>query len=317
MRPTVPRRRTAPLKSRGPLERARASSGGTFTDNGDGTYTYVMAIDVDNVTTPLVVTYEPTRTHRVAMQLSGNVSNAFLDFRPDTLAVTETRDVSDDASCNECHLKLGLHGGDRIQVDYCVTCHNPGSTDANSGNTVDFKVMIHKIHAGEHGPDVQAGGEYAIWGFGNSKHDYSTVDYPQDLRNCTKCHETGTATPDGDNWKDVPSTAACTSCHEAPDPADYPTFPNLTPVEIEEAHEILAQVAAAAFEYNIISIAGTNPGETPSVTFSVTDPTNADAPYDILTDPAFTAGRRCQPAGHPDRLGDHGLHQYRQRQHAG
>ena len=272
-------------------ERARASSGGTFTDNADGSYTYVMAIDVNNVTTPLAVAYEPARTHRVAMQVSDNVANAIFDFLPGGGGITETRDVSANSSCNECHIQLGFHGGDRIQVDYCVTCHNPGSTDANSGNTVDFSVMIHKIHAGEDGPDVQAGGEYAIWGFNNTKHDYSAVVYPQDLRNCTKCHDgADAATPDGDNWKDVPSTAACTSCHEAPDPADYPTFPNLTPAEIEETHEIPAQAAAAAFEYNIISIAGTNPGETPSVTFSVTDPTNADAPYDILTDPAFTAG---------------------------
>ena len=53
----------------GTAERASAG-GGAFTDNGDGTYTYVMAIDVTSVTTPLAVTYEPTRTHRVAMQLS-------------------------------------------------------------------------------------------------------------------------------------------------------------------------------------------------------------------------------------------------------
>jgi hypothetical protein len=267
-------------------ERASDASG-VFTDNLDGTYTYVMAIRVNSV----AVSFEPTRTHRVAMQLTGNVANAFFDFRPDTVDVTETRDVSDNASCNECHLKLGLHGGDRIQVEYCVTCHNPGSTDANSGNTVDFKVMIHKIHAGEEGPEVQAGGEYAIWGFQNSKNDYSKVVYPQDLRNCTKCHDgADAATPDGDNWKEVPSTAACTSCHEAPDPADFPTFPDLTPDEIKEAHEIPSVAAAAAFKYNIISIAGTNPGETPSVTFSVTDQTPAHTPYDILNDPAFTAG---------------------------
>ena len=59
-----------------------STAGGTFTDNGDGTYTYVMSIDINNVTSPLAVTYEPTRTHRVAMQLSDNVSNAIFDFVP-------------------------------------------------------------------------------------------------------------------------------------------------------------------------------------------------------------------------------------------
>ncbi len=270
-------------------ERASAA-GGTFTDNGDGTYTYVMSIDINNITSPLAVTYEPARTHRAAMQVSDNVTNAFLDFLPGGGAITETRDVADVASCNECHIKLGLHGGERNIVEYCVTCHNPGTTDAHSGNVVDFKVMIHKIHAGEDGPEVQAGGEYAIWGFSNNKHDYSTVVFPQDLRNCTKCHDGADATtPDGDNWKTNPSSAACTACHDAPDAAEYPTFPNLTATEIENAHEIKSQTAAAAFEYNIISITNTNPGDTPSVTFSVTDPTNGDMAYDILNDAPFTA----------------------------
>ena len=71
----------------------------------------------------------------------------------------------------------------------------------------------------------------------NSEHDYSDVLYPQDVENCLKCHNgNDPATPDGDNWKNVPSEAACTSCHEAPDPVEYPTFPNLTADEIEAAH---------------------------------------------------------------------------------
>jgi OmcA/MtrC family decaheme c-type cytochrome len=272
----------------GTAERA-STDGGTFTDNGDGTYEYVMSIDINNITSPLAVTYEPTRTHRVAMQVSDNVANAVFDFVPNGDPVSETRDIAENASCNECHIKLGLHGGDRIQVAYCVTCHNPGSTDANSGNEVDFKVMLHKIHAGEGGPEVQDGGEYAIWGFRDSKHDYSTVVFPQDLRNCTKCHDgADAATADGDNWKNMPSTAACTACHDAPDADEYPSFPNLTATEIETAHEIPAQVAAAAFEFNIISITDTDPGDTPSVTFSITDPTNGDLAYDILNDAPFT-----------------------------
>lgn len=273
-----------------------------FDDNGDGTYSYQLSFDITTVTNPLTgapITYDASMTHRIAMQLTDNVANAFVNFVPNALptlnTTNATRDIVTNASCNDCHLKLGLHGGDRIQTAYCVTCHNPGSTDANSGNTVDFKVMIHKIHAGEASPEVEAGGEYAIWGFNNSKNDYSTVVYPQDLRNCTKCHEDSAATPDGDNWKNVPSEAACTSCHEAPDPADYPNFPNLTADEIETAHEIPAQVAAAKFKYNIESITDQigdsqlDPGDFVKVTFSVTDPTLGDLAYNILTDPQFTA----------------------------
>jgi OmcA/MtrC family decaheme c-type cytochrome len=266
----------------------RATSG-SFNDNGDGTYTYVMNVDVDSVTTPLAVTYDNTLTHRVAMQVTGNDANAYFDFVPNGDPITETRNIAVTQTCNECHIKLGMHGGDRIQVQYCDTCHNPGTTDANSGNIVDLKVMIHKIHAGEDGPDVAATGEYAIWGYNDSKNDYSTVAFPQDLRNCTTCHTASSTTADGDNWKDVPSTEACTSCHEAPDAIEYPTFPNLTAMEIENAHEIPAQTASAAFEYNIISVANTDPGDYPSVTFSVTDPTNSDAAYDILADDPFTS----------------------------
>lgn len=267
------------------------ASAGTFTDNEDGSYTYVMDLDIDDVTTPLAVTYDDTLTHRVAIQISDNAANPFYDFVPNGDPITETRDMADtDATCNDCHIKLGLHGGGRIQMEYCVTCHNPGTTDANSGHTVDLKVMIHKIHAGEDGPDVADSGEYAIWGFNDGKNDYSTVVFPQDLRNCTSCHDgSDTATPDGDNWKDVPSTAACTSCHEAPDATEFPTFPNLTANEIEEAHEILSKTAAATFEYTLVSIENTDPGDFPSVTFSVTDPSNGDAAYDILADDPFTS----------------------------
>jgi OmcA/MtrC family decaheme c-type cytochrome len=42
-----------------------------------------------------------------------------------------------------------------------------------------------------------------------------------------------------------------------------------------------------AFQYNIIGITNTAPGERPTVTYSVTDPTRGNVPYDILTHPAF------------------------------
>ena len=218
-------------------ERA-STEGGVFTDNGDGTYSYKFSFNFRAVTDPLAVAYEPSLTHRIAMQVSDNATNATYDFIPNNMNATpDTRSIVANIRCSECHEKFGLHGGDRVAVDYCVTCHNSGSGDANSGNTVDFTVMIHKIHAGADGPEVEAGGEYAIWGFRNTKHDYSTVVFPQDTLNCRKCHDgADPETPDGDNWKNVPSEAACTSCHEAPDPVQYPNFPDLTAAQIETAH---------------------------------------------------------------------------------
>ncbi|MGE5841716.1 MAG: OmcA/MtrC family decaheme c-type cytochrome [Deltaproteobacteria bacterium] len=301
-----------------------------LTDNLNGTYTYRFSFDMNTVTLPTPpapagtpINYDRAATHRIAMQLSTNVGNAFVDFIPASLpslvvpaGANANRKIAVNASCDECHLKLGLHGGDRITVEYCVTCHNPGSTDANTGNTVDFKVMIHKIHYGAELPSVQAGGEYAIFGNNNNKNDYTTVLFPQDVRsnNCSKCHTAAdAATPQGDNWKDFPTMEACGSCHDrtsfvAPPPAGFTLHtggaqannlgcadchaPAGDPLAVQDEHVIPEQAAAGKFQFNIVNITNTAPGQFPVVTFSVTDPTNANAPYDILTDPEFRA-----PAG--------------------
>src|SRR4029453_4765668 len=55
-------------------------------------------------------------------------------------------------------------------------------------------------------------GEYAIWGYGNSKAEWWDVGFPPGIPNCTKCH-TGTLA-NVDNWKEVPSRDACGSCHD-------------------------------------------------------------------------------------------------------
>lgn len=304
-------------------ERA-STSGGVFTDNGDGSYSYQFSFAITSVTDPAVVAYEPSLPHRVAMQVSGNVDNAFLDFVPSGGSLSNTRSIVVNAACNDCHLKLGLHGGDRINLAYCVTCHNPGSTDANSGNTVDFKVMVHKIHMGENLPSVETlGQEYAIWGFGNNKHDYSEVVFPAGVRfpglgdagnTCAKCHQSGDAA-DSDDWNMVPTLEACSSCHDTisfTDPpadgytlhsggvqADNSRCANCHPATggaagIIDSHVIPARVAGQNFEYNIVGVTdaqggSVDPGDFVTVRFSVTDPMNADASYDILAHPAFTS----------------------------
>jgi OmcA/MtrC family decaheme c-type cytochrome len=304
---------------------ATRENGGTLDDHDDGTYTYTFETDIANVTDPLAVPYEPALTHRVAIQTRGDLPpvNELYTFRPSDGATEGlfTRDIVKTENCNECHNQLEAHD-ERIETAYCVTCHNPGSADANSGNTVDFKVMIHKIHRGAELPSVEAGGEYAIWGFNDTKHDFSDVEFPQDIRNCTKCHDgSDPDTPQGNNWQDFPSMAACGSCHDDisfdidgsgcfPDPDAVTCTPeaeqghpggivtdnsecitchaeNRVAGSVAESHAIPEKLAAEHFEYNLIDVSG---GDTPAITFSITDPTNGDAPYDITSDPAFTTG---------------------------
>jgi OmcA/MtrC family decaheme c-type cytochrome len=195
--------------------------------NADGYYTYTFRTDITNPANTRGVVFEPNRTHRVAIQLSyvnaaGETIrvNPYYDFTVDAsgksvpVDASATRKMADVASCNSCHDKLQLHGGGRVDVQYCVMCHNPGTTDANSGNSLNMSTMVHKIHAGRllH----SQGEDYTIWGYGNSKHDYSEVGFPQDLRNCSKCHTAALATtPQGDNWKSKPSREACLTCHQS------------------------------------------------------------------------------------------------------
>lgn len=194
----------------------------TLVNLGGGEYSYAFTaagVTTTNFATPIA--FDATATNRVGIQIQNGglkAANIVYDFVPAGGTPTVTRNIVTTEACLECHGTRDLFGfhnsSARKEVEYCVTCHNPGSIDPNSGNTVDMANMIHKIHAGKDLPSVQAGGSYIIWGNQGSKHDYSEVGYPQDLRNCTKCHTASTVTPDGDNWKTRPSRNACGACHD-------------------------------------------------------------------------------------------------------
>jgi OmcA/MtrC family decaheme c-type cytochrome len=286
------------------------TSAGTLTRNDDGSYTYRFKTDITDPAQTMGVGYQPALTHRVAMQveLEGRhgrtiVSNPYFDFVPAGGEVTTNKRVVHKDACNECHHELALHGGGRIETEYCVVCHNPGTVDANSGNGMNFSPMIHKIHMGE-----ELSRPYIIWGFRDSEHDYSTVVYPQDHRNCTKCHSAEREeTPEGDNWKLRPTKVSCTACHEAVDFANHPRegevqadnsrcaqchvpFSSTLDFAIENAHVNPVDVLAGQFRYNILALRYDPGTRRITVDFSVTDPTNANQPYDIQNHPAFTAG---------------------------
>lgn len=184
--------------------------------NGAFRYKFATALPLD---------YDKAASHQVGGQFrrlfgaNGVVypANAVLPFRPDGGKAVLTRDVVDTETCNECHTRLSLHGDIRRDIQLCILCHTPQSTDAQSGNTVDMAVMTHKIHMGAELPSVLGGDPYQIIGFGNTVHDYSTVHFPpapQDVRNCEACHS-GTAGAGSETFHlDNPTIEGCGSCHD-------------------------------------------------------------------------------------------------------
>lgn len=167
-----------------------SDTGGTFEKVADGTYVYRFG-------TMLPAGYDATATHSVGIYsdrdleefgLGDQIDNDVVNFIPAGGMVERIRDVVRTDTCNQCHDPLAIHGGFRRDVELCVMCHYEGVLDPDTGNTVDFRVMIHKIHQGENLPSVQAGTPYQIIGFRQSLHDYSHVAFPQDTRYCDTCH---------------------------------------------------------------------------------------------------------------------------------
>lgn len=186
------RTQTSPITGAS-AEQASSDSGGTTTKVEDGIYMYrfgtALPADFDRDATHTVGVY--ARRDLREFGLDRYADNALHHLVPSGISEPAPRDVVRTAACNQCHNPLALHGGARLEVGLCVLCHNPQSVDPDTGNTVDLKVMVHKIHRGENLPSVEAGTPYQIIGFRQSVHDYSHVAFPQDIRNCQNCHIPG------------------------------------------------------------------------------------------------------------------------------
>lgn len=272
----------------GTVEQASADTGGTFTEIGPGTYVYRFG-------TALPENYNRTVTHTVGVYADRNLTHvdgniyvaaATFDFVPDGRPVTVVRDVVMDESCNRCHGQLTAHGV-RRSVALCVLCHTPQTPDPDTGNTTDFNVMIHKIHRGADLPSVRAGQPYQIIGFQQSVNDYSTVRFPQEIRNCQTCH-TGSQ---GMNYLSQPSRAACGSCHDNVNFTTgenhlgirqtddnscrfchQPTSDTEFDISIAGAHVIPAKSRQLpGVRYEIVRVENTRPGQNLTVVFNLKD----------------------------------------------
>ncbi len=284
------RTQTSPITGQSAVQ-SSADSGGTWEDLGLGRARYRFR-------TALPEGFDGSKTHTLGIYATRDLSsilgknyyaNVLHDFRPDGQGVTAKWEGFATATCNTCHDPLQAHGGARREVKLCVLCHNATqSVDPDTGNKVEFREMVHKIHRGRDLPSVQAGRPYRIIGFNQSVHDYSTVAFPQDIRNCATCHQ---GTSEAHVWFTRPSRAACGSCHDnvnwetgeghaaGPQANDracaschLPEGESEFDVSITGAHTIPTKSRQLrGLKMEILAVTNAAPGQKPTVTFRLTN----------------------------------------------
>jgi OmcA/MtrC family decaheme c-type cytochrome len=226
---------------------AETAAAANVSDHGDGTYDYRFAQVINGGPTMSGTTYEADKTHRLIVLLyaSGNPFapiNLIKELVPATGAdVTGKHESVDGSACLECHTSFRaisggtgqfgtgeFHNGVRYDIRACAACHNDQKRFSSSGALVaepaiaadgtwtgnatvlnreavlNLPVFIHKIHMGE--KLTMTGGTYT-----GLPRPYETT-YPQDVRNCAKCHRA--PAPLADHWKTQPSSRACGACHD-------------------------------------------------------------------------------------------------------
>ena len=276
---------------------AAADSGGAWTQLAAGQYAYTFGTKAPN--------FDPTTTHTIGLYASRNLtefdagtqySNDEFSWVPNGSPVTHVHSLIANASCNQCHDPLAAHGGSRRDVALCVMCHTNQTSDPYTGNALDFRVMIHKIHMGVNLPSVQAGHPYQIVGFQNSVNDFSDVVFPAEApNNCQFCHAPATQPnpplAQANAWLTSPNRAACGACHDDVNfatGANHPGGPQLNDDSCAQCHvpqgsmefdaSIIGAHTIARFStqlpgivFSIPNISNGAPGQNPKVTFTLKD----------------------------------------------
>jgi OmcA/MtrC family decaheme c-type cytochrome len=306
---------------------AAASGGASATqataDSGGATQTVAVGEYIYTYATKAPSGFDPTATNRVGIYgsrnltqfgLGTNYADATFDFVPAGGTPTP-RDIVRTADCNQCHglpngmtsvtgsAGLAAHGGSRRHVELCIICHQPQTSDPDTGNPLDMSVFIHKIHMGSSLPTVQSGKPYQIVGFQNAVNDWSTVVYPADVRRCQTCHNPKNGAAQTNSWLTHPTRAACGSCHDdvnfatganhpgGPEPDDSQCANCHIPqgeldfdASILGGHVIPDQSSVIpGLNFTLVKVTNAGAGQKPAVSFTVKDNAGNGIPMSAFT----------------------------------
>jgi len=220
-----------------------APAGSNKADLGDLTYdaslTHRLTIQISGAApgTGTNTANAVQSTPAVNLQRPVDVIHDFVPATGAAPAASANRKMVANSNCESCHSTLGglpggdgssldFHGGSRNNIEYCMVCHTDqrrygraeatynattraftGSTYVVDGRTVGAAMnFVHKTHVG---------GVMTRTGYNYGGVLFDKAGYPQDIRNCDKCHDSAnTATPQASLWKTNSNRLACGSCHD-------------------------------------------------------------------------------------------------------
>ncbi|MCL1048714.1 OmcA/MtrC family decaheme c-type cytochrome [Shewanella abyssi] len=197
-------------------------------DHKDGTYTYTFDTNLTTTVDAAGVVFDPALTQRIAIEMqfeyaSGHelAENAHYDWIPATNATegVETRELVTLETCYTCHQpdSLRAHGGRRLDLENCQSCHNGIVSDPNDVS-VELGHMVHAIHMGPEREGKDAEGNvvpmpYTIAGY-SGDHAFDYPAFPtKPFMDCAVCHVQDETLADKDLWLSNANANACTGCH--------------------------------------------------------------------------------------------------------
>jgi len=238
-------------------------------DHNDGTYTYTFNTNLTTAEDVAGIVFDAGLTQRIAIEMqfeydSGHelAENAHYDWIPSTNAQEGigTRDLVTLETCYTCHQpdSLKAHGGRRLDLENCQSCHNGVVSDPNDVS-VELGHMVHAIHMGPNREGKNAEGNvvpmpYTIAGYGGD-HAFDYPAFPtKPFMDCAACHVEDENLADKELWLANANANACTGCHtDSPAQHKSDKNPSLTCTDCHSAavHSDHKKPYDAAQDYSV------------------------------------------------------------------